>query len=58
MLATHCCRDGLIRLIRAQPLSGTRRVTVLGVDLFRGSSYAEGGPATAVGQGGAVKRSE
>lgn len=34
MLAMPCCRDVLIRLIRAQPLPEIRRVTVLGVDDF------------------------
>jgi len=32
-LAMPCCRDVLIRLIRAQPLPGAGRIEVLGVDL-------------------------
>ena len=41
-LAMPRCRDVLIRLIRAQPLPDTGRITVLGVDDFavrRGQSY-------------------
>lgn len=33
-LAMPCCRDGLIRLIRAQPLPDADRIEVLGVDDF------------------------
>ena len=33
-LAMPCCRDVLIRLIRAQPLPGAGRIEVLGVDDF------------------------
>jgi hypothetical protein len=32
-LAMPCCRDVLIRLIRARPLPGAGRIEVLGVDL-------------------------
>jgi transposase len=41
-LAMPCCRDVLIRLIRAQPLPDAGHVTILGVDDFavrRGQSY-------------------
>jgi transposase len=41
-LAMPCCRDVLIRLIRAQPVPGAGHVDVLGVDDFatrRGQSY-------------------
>jgi hypothetical protein len=41
-LAMPCCRDVLIRLIRAQPLPGAGHIDVLGVDDFavrRGQSY-------------------
>jgi transposase len=41
-LAMPCCRDVLIRLIRAQPVPGAGRIAVLGVDDFairRGQSY-------------------
>jgi hypothetical protein len=33
-LAMPCCRDVLIRLIRAQPLPGAGRIEILGVDDF------------------------
>jgi transposase len=41
-LAMPCCRDVLIRLIRAQPVPGAGHIDVLGVDDFavrRGQSY-------------------
>jgi transposase len=41
-LAMPCCRDVLIRLIRAQPVPGAGHIAVLGVDDFavrRGQSY-------------------
>ena len=41
-LAMPCCRDVLIRLIRAQPIPVAGHVAVLGVDDFpvrRGQSY-------------------
>jgi transposase len=41
-LAMPCCRDVLIRLIRAQPIPGAGHIDVLGVDDFavrRGQSY-------------------
>jgi transposase IS204/IS1001/IS1096/IS1165 family protein len=40
-LAMPCCRDVLIRLIRARPLPGAGRVQVLGIDLCRHHSYAD-----------------
>jgi transposase len=42
-LAMPCCRDVLIRLIRAQPVPGAGHIDVLGVDDFairRGQSYS------------------
>ena len=33
-LAMPCCRDVLIRLIRAQPVPGAGRIDVLGLDDF------------------------
>jgi hypothetical protein len=40
-LAMPCCRDVLIRLIRAQPIPGTGHIDVLGVDLSRFGDYPD-----------------
>jgi hypothetical protein len=40
-LAMPCCRDVLIRLIRAQPVPGAGHIDVLGVDLSRSRDYPD-----------------
>jgi transposase len=40
-LAMPCCRDVLIRLIRAQPVPVTGHIDVLGVDLSRSGDYPD-----------------
>jgi transposase len=40
-LAMPCCRDVLIRLIRAQPVPGPGHIDVLGVDLSRPWDYPD-----------------
>jgi hypothetical protein len=52
-LAMPCCRDVLIRLIRAQPVPGAGRIEVLGVDL-RGPPRRTAKSSTPVTAGAAV----
>jgi hypothetical protein len=56
-LAMPCCRDVLIRLIRAQPVPGAGHIAVLGVDLSRSRDYPDwwcGDVVDAVVAGGLV----
>jgi transposase len=56
-LAMPCCRDVLIRLIRARPVPGAGHIDVLGVDLSRSRDYPDcwcGDVVDAVVAGGLV----